>query len=159
MDGLSLAPRAVTNLQLSPEQVQVVNAILHAARQDYSQIHSNYVTHFKDAAGHVHITIKPLTAADVARVKTLREQMWKELGGVFTPAQLDKARKLPADPFDARVLPLVTNQTEFREMWRDSSGEYHYIDDSESASRGETIRSNASFNINIIPRDEQSLLE
>jgi serine/threonine protein kinase len=159
LEGLSLTPRAVTNLEISPEQVQVVNAILHTARQDFSQMQSNYISHSKDAAGHVHVTIKPFTAADAARVKTLRAQMWKELGGVFTPAQLDKARKLPTDPFDARVLPLLTNQTEFREMWRDSSGEYHYIDDSESASRGETIRSNASPNINIIPRDERSLLE
>ena len=159
LEGLSLAPRAVTNLQLSPEQVQVVNTIVHTAGQDFAQIHNRYVAHTKDAAGHVHITVKPLADADVTRVKALREQMWKELGGVFTPAQLDKARKLPTDPFDERVLPLVTNRTETREMWRDGGGEYHYIDDLESVRGGETIRSNASTNISIIPRAYRSLLE
>jgi predicted Ser/Thr protein kinase len=159
MEGLSLAPRAVTNLQLSPEQVQVADAIIHTASQDFSQIHSNYVTHSNDAAGHIHLSVKPLTEEDAARVRALREQMWKELGGVFTPAQLDKARKLPSDPFDERILPLVTNQTESRELWRDKGGEYHYIEDLESARGGETNRSLVSTNILIIPRTYRSLLE
>jgi len=158
LEGPSLAPRAVTNLQLSPDQVQVVNAIIHTAGQDFSQIHSNYVSHTRDAAGHVHVTVKPLAEADVARVKALRAQMWKELGGVFSPEQLDKARKLPSDPFDG-VLPVVTNRTEIREMWRDNGGEYHYIDDVESASRGEIIHSNASTDISLIPRAYRSLLD
>jgi len=158
LDGPSLTPRAVTNLQLSPEQVQVINTIVHTAGQDFSQIHSNYVAHSRDAAGHVHVTVKPLADADVARVKALRAQMWKELGGVFSAEQLDKARKLPLDPFDG-VLPLVTNRTEIRELWRDNGGEYHYIDDLESVRGGETIHSNASTNISIIPRAYRSLLD
>jgi predicted Ser/Thr protein kinase len=158
LEGPSLGPRAVSQLQISPEQVQVVNTIIHTVGQDFSQIHSNYVTHTKDAAGHVHLTVKPLADADVARVKALREQMWKELGGVFSAEQLDRARKLPSDPFDG-VLPLVTNRTEIRELWKDAAGEYHYIDDLESVPGGENIRSNASTNISIIPRTYRSLLD
>jgi len=107
----------------------------------------------------VHVTTKSLTEADAARVTALRGQMWKELGGVFTPAQLEKARALNADPFDEVVLPINTNQTEIREMWKDKDGVYHYLDDLESVRRGETIRSNASTDINIIPRQYQSLLD
>jgi hypothetical protein len=158
LEGPSLTPRAATNLQLSPDQVQVVNAIIHTAGQDFSQIHSNYVSHTRDAAGHIHVTVKPLAEADAARVKALRAQMWKELGGVFSPEQLDKARKLPSDPFDG-VLPLETNRTEIRELWKDNGGEYHYIDDLESVRGGETIHSNASTNISLIPRAYRSLLD
>jgi serine/threonine protein kinase len=159
-EGLSLTPPAVSELQLSPEQVQVVNAVLHTTSQDFSQIQSNYVSHSKDASGHVHVTVKPLTEADVARVRTLREQMWKELGGVFTPAQLDMARQLPGEPFDRRVLPLNTHVTEFREMWRDKDGQYHSLDDMESILFGGIILSNASTNLDpIIPPQYQSLLK
>ena len=159
MEGLNIGSRAVTNLQLSPEQVQVVNAIIHTARQDFSQIQSNYASHYKDSAEHVHVTIKPLTKPDAARVEALREQMWKELGGVLTAAQLDKARKLPTDPFDSRLLPINTNLKDSEEMWRDSSGEYHYIDASESATAGDRLQTNASTNINIIPRAYRSLFD
>jgi hypothetical protein len=163
-EGLGLTARAVSQLQLTPEQAQVVNAIVHATSQDFTQIQRQNAAHSKDATGHLHVTVKPLTEEDVARVRKLRGQMWKELGGVFTPAQLDKAHKLPADPFESRLLPLRTNQTDILELWKDNGGEYHYIDDSESVLRGETIRSNASTNLIIPPRfrnlfDYTNLLE
>jgi hypothetical protein len=77
--------------------------------------------------------------------------MWRELAGVFNPAQLDKARKLPSDPFDSRLFPLNTNETESRELWRDNAGQYHYMEDLASLRSGETNRTSVSTNINIIP--------
>jgi predicted Ser/Thr protein kinase len=156
LEGLSLGPRAVAQLQLTPDQVQVVNAIIHASMQDFTQIQSNNVSHSRDAAGHVHVTIKPLAGGDVERVKQLRQQMWKELEGVFSPAQLKGAR----EPFDSRLLLINTDRTDNLEMWKDPAGEYHFIrDDLESIRGVDTIRSNASTNISIIPRAYRSLLE
>ena len=157
LEGPSLRATTVTNLQLTPEEVQVANAILHTISQDFSQIQSNYVSHDKDAAGHVHITVKPLTEADAARVKALRERMWKELGGVLSPAQLERARNLPARPFEG-LLPLNTNVTENSELWKDSGGEYHYIDATDLGSGGDTNRV-TSTNITIIPARYRNLLE
>jgi hypothetical protein len=155
LEGLSLGARGVAQLQLNPDQLPVVNAILHATLQDFAQMQSNFVSHTKDDAGHVHLTVKPLPPEAVAQVAKLREQMWKELASVFTPAQLSSAR----EPFDARLLQVNTNRTETREMWKDRDGEYHFVDDLESVRGGETIRSNASTNISIIPRAYRSLLE
>ncbi len=156
MDGLSLRPTAATQLQLSTEQTLLVNTIIHTISQDFSQIQSNYVSHYKDAAGHVHVTVKPLTEADVGRVKALRERMWKELGGVLTAAQLELARKLPNNPFEERLLRLNTS-LESRELWQDSAGEYHYIDITGLGAGGETNL--ASTNISIIPRPYRNLLQ
>jgi serine/threonine protein kinase len=150
-DGPSLGPLALSQLQLNPEQVQVANAIIHANSREFSQIQSNYVTHTKDAAGHVHLTEKPLSDQDVMMVTTLREQMWKELASVFTTNQLDRARKLRSDPFDSRLFPLNTNETASRELWKDSHGVYHYIENLESVRSGGTNLTSDSTNINIIP--------
>jgi serine/threonine protein kinase len=150
-EGPSLGPRAVTQLQLSPDQVPVANAILHANSRSFTQIQANYVAHSKDIAGHVHLTERPLAGEDLARALALRDQMWRELAGVFNPGQLDKARKLPSDPFDSRLFPLNTNETESRELWRDNAGQYHYMEDLASLRSGETNRTSVSTNINIIP--------
>jgi len=150
-DGPSLGNRVVSQLRLNPDQVQVANAIIHANSREFSQIQTNYVAHTKDAAGHVHLTEKPLSEQDLMQVRSLRDQLWKELAGIFSPEQLAAARKLPSDPFDARLFPINTNQTTSRELWRDSHGEYHYVEDLESARSGETNLTSASTNINIIP--------
>jgi len=157
-DGPSIARRVVSQLQLTPDQVQVADAIIHANSREFTQIQSNYVTHAKDSAGHVHLTEKPLTEQDVAQVRSLRDQMWKELAGVFSPEQLDKARKLPSDPFNTRLFPINTNQSTSLELWRDSHGEYHYVEDLESTRSGETNLTSVSTNINIIPSRYRSYL-
>ncbi|HXR06639.1 MAG TPA: protein kinase [Candidatus Acidoferrum sp.] len=157
-EGPSLRPTTVTNLQLTPEQVQVANTILHTVSQDCSQIQSNYTSHYKDTAGHVHLTVKPLSEADVARVKTLREGMWKELGGVFSAAQLERARKLPMNPFESSLFRFNTDLTEETEFWKDSGGGYHVIDVRLIGGEGDTNWL-SSTNINIIPRQYWHLLD
>jgi serine/threonine protein kinase len=157
-DGPSIARRVVSQLNLEPDQVQVANAIIHANSREFSQIQSNYVAHTKDAAGHVHLTEKPLSEQDLAQVRSLRDQLWKELAGILRPEQLEKARRLPSDPFDTRLFPINTNQTTSLELWRDSRGEYHYVQDLESARSGETNLTSVSTNINIIPRAYQRYL-
>jgi hypothetical protein len=158
VDGPNLRSTTVTNLQLTPEQVQVANIILHTVSQDFSQIQSNYTSHYKDAAGHVHLTVKPLSETDVARVKTLQERMWKELGGVFSTAQLERAHGLPMNPFETSLFRVNTNRTEDSEFWKDKSGEYHVIDVTIIGGEGDTNWL-SSTNITIIPRPYRNLLE
>jgi hypothetical protein len=150
-DGPSLGHRLVTQLSLSPDQVLVVNAIIHANSQEFARIQSNYVAQTRDPAGHVHLTEKPLSGQDVLLVRNLRDQLWKELAGVLNTNQLDRARNLPSDPLDMRLFPINTNQSTSRELWRDRDGQYHYIEDLESLRSGETNLTTVSTNINIIP--------
>jgi predicted Ser/Thr protein kinase len=158
-DGPSLGRRALTLLQLTAEQAQVANAIIHANSREFARIQSNYVAHSRDAAGHVRLTEKPMTEQDVMMVHTLRDQMWNELSGVFTPEQLDRARKLPSDPLDTHLFPINTNETTSRELWKDSGGMYHYMENLESARGGGTNLDSVSPNISIIPSRYRRYLE
>jgi serine/threonine protein kinase len=158
-EGLSLTPRAISELGLKTNQVQLANVILHTIYQDFSQIQRKYTTYAKGSDGHVHVSIKPLEGDDVVQVTKMRENLWKELASVLTPAQIDDARNLPGDPFNNRLLALNTNQTRNLEYWKDNNGEYHSVTDMESARNGETIRSNTSTNINLIPRPYRVLVD
>ncbi len=158
-DGLSLTPRAISELDLKSNQVQVANVIFHTINQDFTQIQRKYTTYSRDSDGHVRVSIKPIEGDDVVQVTKMRENLWKELTTVLTPAQLLDARKLPGDPFNTRLLPLNTNESRSLEFWKDNNGEYHSVTDLESARSGETIRSNTSSNINLIPRQYRILVD
>src|ERR1039458_1077410 len=148
-EGRGFGAALVSQLQLNPDQLQVANTIIRTTYKDYLQIERNHARQTKDPNGHLYVTITPFTDEEVSQVQKLSAQMWKELGGVFTPAQLQSARKLP---IEARLLPVNRrNRVDTLELWRDRGGQYHYIDDSESVLRGETIRSNASTNLVIPP--------
>ena len=157
-EGPSLRPTTVTNLQLTPEQVEVANTILHTVSQDLSQIQSNYTNRYKDAAGHFHLAIKPLSEADVARVNTVRERMWKELGGVFSEAQLKRASNLPMNPFETSLFRVNTNVTETSEFWKGKGGGYHVLDVTIIGDEGNTNWLSTT-NINFVPVRFRSLLE
>ena len=148
-EGRAFGPAAVAQLQLNPDQLQVANTIIRTTYKDYLQIERNHARRTKDASGHVHVSITPLTPEEVAQVQKLGGQMWKELGGVFTPAQLENARKLP---IDARLLPVNRNRLEKVEMWKDTDGYYHFIDASESPRTGGISQIESSTNIIVIPQ-------
>jgi hypothetical protein len=157
-EGPSLRPTTVTNLQLMPEQVEVANAILHTISQDLSQIQSNYTNLYKDASGHFRLTIKPLSDADAARVSSLRERMWKDLGRVFTAAQLERARSLPMNPFETSLFRVNTNWTETSEFWKGKGGGYHILDVTIIGDEGNTNWLSTT-NIYLVPMRFRSLLE
>jgi serine/threonine protein kinase len=79
-NGLILMPRVVTNLNLTSDQIQLVNAILRTTDRDYLQIEHRYTERTVDAAGHIHLTLKPLSATDDAAVEKMGEQMWQRTG-------------------------------------------------------------------------------
>jgi serine/threonine protein kinase len=157
IEGFAVGPQMMMQLQLSQQQVQIVDAILRASGQDFSKIQGGYSSHSKDAAGHVHVTVKPLTGADMARVKAVREKMWRQLSWYLTPAQLEGAATLGGRPFDWRLFSVNTNLTSVLEMWRDNRGEYHCIEGLESGLTGETNHI-VSTNVNIIPPQYRGLL-
>jgi hypothetical protein len=164
-EGRNLSSNTVTQLELKPDQIQLVNDICHAAVQDFAQIQSNSVTHNRDSSGHVHVTINPATEAETNQIAKLRDHMWKELGVVLTTPQSNRVRNLPGDPFD-NLLPRVnTGLTQHIEFWKDKNGLYHATTDMESEFMGQSLRSNTSTNINLlffnlnIPQQYRSLLE
>ena len=150
-EGLAVNQRVITDLKLSPDQVQLVNTIVRTTDRDYLQIERSHADRTVDAAGHVHVTIKPLGADGLKAAQELGAQMWKEMGGVLDPGQLAGARKLNFERF---LFPLTINRgVNMVEMWKDEGGLYHFSDTQESTRRGETSRSSSGTNFNlIIPR-------
>jgi hypothetical protein len=138
----------VSELQLNPDQLQVANTIIRTTYRDYLQIERMHAKRTKDANGHVHVTITPLSEEDVAQVQKLAGQMWRELDGVLTPAQQETAHNRR---IERALLPLNTNQTDTVEIWKDKDGEYHFIDTSQSPRRGGISRTSSSTNIIVIP--------
>jgi|GEM_PF-3514838 serine/threonine protein kinase len=149
-EGLAVNQRAITNLNLTADQIQVVNTIFRTTDRDYLQIEHPYADRSVDAAGHVHVTFRPLGEADTAAFQKLEEQMWKELGGVLDPAQMESARKLN---FERTLFPLTALRgVNVVEIWRDPAGLYHFSDTQESGRRGETSNSRFGTNFNqVVP--------
>ncbi|MGA2542732.1 MAG: serine/threonine-protein kinase [Verrucomicrobiota bacterium] len=147
-EGRSFSPALVSELQLNPDQLQVANTIIRTTYRDYLQIERLHARRTKDAAGHVHVTITPLSEEDVAQVQKLGGQLWRELDGVLTPAQQETAHNRR---IERALLPLNTNQTDTVEIWKDKDGEYHFIDTSQSPRRGGISRTSSSTNIIVIP--------
>jgi serine/threonine protein kinase len=152
-DGLAVNARVAADLRLTPDQIQLVNTIIRTGDRDYLQLERGQADRSVDAAGHVHVAIKPLGADGVKAAGELGARMWRELGGVLDSAQLEQARKLN---FERALFPLAMTRagnTNMVEMWKDDAGWYHFTDTQESSRRGETSRSSSGTNFNlIIPR-------
>jgi hypothetical protein len=134
-DGLTFNSRVVSELKLNQDQIQVVNSIIRTTERDYLQIERKHADRSVDAAGHVHVVITPIVGADSSAIEKMGEQLWKELGGVLTPVQLDSARSLS---IERALLPATANRTtNIVEMWKDAAGFYHFTDTTESARGGE----------------------
>jgi hypothetical protein len=150
---MSLTTRAITNLGLSSDQVQVVNSVVRTTEGDYLQLERDHGERSVDADGHVHVVIRPFQPADMAEIEKLGERFWKELSGVLTPAQLDSARALG---LERGLFPAAQNRfgpsraVTTVEMWRDRAGNYHYMDTMSPTRGGETITTNSGPNINLV---------
>jgi serine/threonine protein kinase len=152
-EGLAVNRFVITNLSLTTDQTQLLNDIIRTTEKDYLQIERRYANRTVDAAGHVHVTFKPLSAADLTAVEKLGDQMLKELAGVLDPAQMEEARKLN---FERTMFPLASQRgVNVAEIWRDASGLYYFSDTQEAAGRRGAFPNNrfgTNFNQIVPPR-------
>lgn len=129
-DNSLLGKKMIDALQLTRPEVVGVNRIIRRYQREYAALERQHTKHRKDAAGHVHIIVAPF--AD--EMQSLIDQMWKDLAGVLTPQQLAAARKMNFD----RFFPHTGKSTVRVEIWRDATGEEHYVESEDPGPDGTT---------------------
>jgi serine/threonine protein kinase len=118
-ESIGLDQRIITALHLDEENVQGVNRILRRYEREYAGIERRHTESFKDAAGHVHVTIQPFPQ----EMDSLMSRMFLDLADVLNGRQLDAARAWNLEglfPHSGRAPVSV-------EIWMEN-GEYHYVE-------------------------------
>jgi serine/threonine protein kinase len=118
-EGVNLGRRMTSSLHLSGEQTNTVNRILRRYQRQFSTLERLNTDRYKDAAGHVHVTIH----AFPEEMDNLLKRMWSELALVLSPSQLDTARTSHLE----RLFPHTGKVPVYVEIWQEN-GEYHYIE-------------------------------
>jgi tRNA A-37 threonylcarbamoyl transferase component Bud32 len=126
-EGVGLARRTVTALNLSKEQVQNVNKILRRYQREFTALERRHTERSKNAAGHMVMTIPPFPQ----EMDELMGRMWTELATVLSAGQLALAKTLHFEKF----FPHTGKKTVTVEIWQGDDGEYHYVEVSESAGK------------------------
>jgi tRNA A-37 threonylcarbamoyl transferase component Bud32 len=120
MQAPQVGRHMIAALQLTKTEIPEMNRVIHKYQREFVGLERSHTTHIQDSAGHIHVTIRPFPA----EMEKLMTGMWKDLGGVLTPEQLAKARTLNF----RRFFPGSGQSAVHMELWRDTSGEEHYIE-------------------------------
>jgi tRNA A-37 threonylcarbamoyl transferase component Bud32 len=123
-----LGKRIVSTLQLTRPQIQDISRTIRKYQRDFVQLERQHTEHRRGKGGHVFITIKPF-ADDIQKLMT---RLWTELAGVLTPDQIVAAQKLDFD----RFFPTTGRETVNIELWKDASGEEHYVETEKPGQEG-----------------------
>lgn len=114
--------RIINKLHLDKDQVQNVNRILHRYEREFISLERHHTERSKDAAGHIHISIKPFPT----EMDEMMERMWTDLSAVMTAQQLADAKTLHFE----RLFPHTGKTPVNMEVWLEN-GDIHYVESQE----------------------------
>ncbi len=123
-EGVGVGRRIISTLHLDQNQVQNVNRVLRRYQREFTVLERRYTERSKDAAGHIHIAIKPFPA----EMNDLMGRMWADLAAVMTAPQLAEAKNLHFEKFFPHSGKTPINA----EVWLEN-GDIHYIESQEPA--------------------------
>jgi tRNA A-37 threonylcarbamoyl transferase component Bud32 len=122
--GVGVGRRIINTLHLDKNQVQLVNKILRRYEREFSVLERHHTERSKDAAGHVHIAIKPFPT----EMDDLMARMWADFAVAMTATQLAEAKDLHFD----RFFPHSGKNPISAEVWLEN-GDIHYIESQKPA--------------------------
>ncbi len=126
-EGVGLARRMVTELNLKSDQVQNVNTIVRRYQEEFTTLERHHTKRSKNAAGHEILTIQPFPQ----EMDDLMNRMWTDLAAVLSPGQLATAKTLRFE----RLFPHTGRKPLSVEFWQDDNGEFHYAEGQEPAGK------------------------
>jgi tRNA A-37 threonylcarbamoyl transferase component Bud32 len=126
-EGVGLARRMVTQLNLTNDQVQSVNTIVRRYQGEFTTLERHHTKRSKNAAGHDVLTIEPFPQ----EMDVLMNRMWTDLATVLSAGQLDIAKTLRFE----KLFPHTGRKPLSVEFWQDENGEFHVAKGQEPADK------------------------
>ena len=119
-EGTMLGKRTIDTLHLTKPQIMEVTRVVRRYQREFAALERRHTVRTKDKSGHVHITISPFPDD----MQQLMAQLWKDLTGTLSIDQIASAQQLNFE----RFFPNDGQVTVHVEVWRDASGEEHFVE-------------------------------
>jgi hypothetical protein len=126
-EGAGIGRRMVKQLRLDQDQVLNVNRIVRRSQRDFAALERHFTERTNNAAGHLLVIIKPFPQ----EMDELTNRMWTNLAAILNSNQLAAAKSLEFGKF----FPHAGQSQMTFEMWQGEDGEFHYVENQESAGK------------------------
>lgn len=121
-EGPQLSPGDAVSLELPPEQLPLVNAILKVSFQEYLELERRHSTQERNEAGHLVTTIGPFPEL----FEQFEDRLWSKLDRILGEQQQLRARSnLPIRPASTPGFFGWAGEEVRIETWRDGAS-YHW---------------------------------